>query len=479
METKILPPHYLENVRVKEDLVHFVAVTECTKFSLEEVKNDDEKRADFLSSHPSPCYQGPFLKPIGLQWLGDSFKTFTTFTHDRSIKCGVWTPKEQNGIDIFYTKQEIPYDLFEVLGPCSNGDGRIIYSCCFGKCQIGCVCYLCTAPRSTCRKRLCLESPCTKCELQCKKHSICITRMFKDTEDSFTIVSRIAPFVTEHKKEFSAKSDRIFLKYAGIPKNCEVCTTDLRDHELYHKTLHFRCKFCRFQFRSIKNAINERDVMLNTRKLHSRDEETCSLCLKVFTKKTARIMHEKYAHALEKFQCSVCSRFLQTKQGLEKHIENFHTPTLSIFECDKCNKIVSTKEILSRHKKTVHGSAKTSCEFCGLKFSRYNHFMRHLTEVHGRETRKNLDFVSAELMTSKPFKCDICGKGFARYENLRRHNAHVHEKSVGLTCTCKYCGQNFLRQDNLKRHEKTCRDSPKNKAKSIVDNLIEDAFNSM
>ena len=79
-------------------------------------------------------------------------------------------------------------------------------------------------------------------------------------------------------------------------------------------------------------------------------------------------MHEKYAHALEKFQCSVCSRFLQTKQGLEKHMENFHTPTLSIFQCDQCNKIVSTKDILSRHKKTVHGSAKTNCEFRGLKF---------------------------------------------------------------------------------------------------------------
>ena len=292
METKILPPHYHDNVAVKEDLVNFVAAIECTKFSLEEVKNDDEKRAAFLSSHPSPCYQGPFLKPMSLQWLGDSFETYTTFTHDKCIKCGVWKPKEQNGIDVLYTKQELPNDHIEVVGPCSDGDGRIFYSCCFGKCRIGCVCYLCSAPRSKCRKRLCLESPCTKCDSQCKKHTICIARMFKDTEDSFTIVSRNVPLVTEPKNKYSSMLDRTFLKYAGIPQNCEVCKKDLRDHELYHKTLHFRCKFCRFQYRTIKDAINGRDMMFNTMRLHSRDEETCSLCLKVFTKKNMLTLEE-------------------------------------------------------------------------------------------------------------------------------------------------------------------------------------------
>ena len=58
---------------------------------IKEIVKDANSMVSFLSRHPMPCYQGPFMNPIGLKTLGESFASFTTFQHSDDVTCGTWT----------------------------------------------------------------------------------------------------------------------------------------------------------------------------------------------------------------------------------------------------------------------------------------------------------------------------------------------------------------------------------------------------
>ena len=273
----------------------------------------------------------------------------------------------------------------------------------------------------------CLDDPCMECTKQCKEHKIGMTRNFDETEHVFTLVAKgVTTDITE-KTIYWPKNGCILVKFANISKSCEECTTDLRDHEVFHKVFHFRCKFCRFQFRSIEDSVTVIGFKRTKKNLLMKEEETCSFCFKIFNRKADRTIHEKTAHCLEKPKCDICGRTLQSELTLAKHKKMYHMEIIDVFECDECGKTMSTQEILNRHKKTVHMTGFHSCEMCGLQVSRKNHLKRHMSEVHKMVSNINLDFASADFRKTRRFKCDVCEKAFTREETLKRHKTLFHD----------------------------------------------------
>ena len=456
MEVQLNAPFKHENEAMKSALHScFNDSLESLGFSVDDLKNDVNRRRSFLSSHPSPFLQGPFLRPLGQNIFGYSFADFTSYTHDESVKCSFWSSEESSAkkFEPKYLKDD---NLFESenahAGPCSTLCGKIIYSCSIGNCQVCCPCLLCQSSEYCTRS--CLKHPCEACDSQCKEHYINMVRCFNKTEDLFTIVTAHG-VVDEAKDSYVFQKKFFFAKFAKLPISCKKCTTDLRNHEVYHKVFHVRCKFCRFQMRAIEESTSEYDLKKRKRSLLSDEEETCSFCFKVFNKKANRIYHERTVHSLKQIKCEICGRSLNSQRSLAQHKEIYHSEKNETFGCDECGKVLSTKSILERHKKTVHTKSSNICQICGLKISRKNHLDRHMQEVHNIVTNINLDFASRDFKKTRKFKCELCGTAFTRNETLKRHRITLHEGN-DATAKCKNCGKEFGRLDNLRRHETTC-----------------------
>ena len=473
MEDCISPPYSSENVAMKKELTSCLGESsEIEQNNVKAVQNNENNRRAFLCAHPSPCLQGPFLRPLGQKFLDQTFADFTSFKHGDAVKCGFWSPEEDsaNNYKTKHSRKDIMFKSeINIVGPCSTLDGCVLYCCSVGMCQVGCPCHLCMNP-FTCSKS-CLDDPCDQCDKQCKKHKVGISRSFDENEDLFTIVTKPAVVNKENASFSLPKRNCEFVRFARIPRSCQECTRNLKDHEVNHKVFHFRCKFCRYQFGRITDSVSMVDLERKRKYLLRKEDETCSFCFKIYNRKVDRIIHEKNAHLSEKLKCEICGRAFQSELTLAKHIKTYHEEQILVFECDECGKAVSTKDILSRHKKTVHRKEFITCEECGLQVSRENHMNRHMSEVHGVIKNINLDFAPADLQNFKRFQCDICRKAFTRKETLKRHKSSVHSETSEILCN--YCDKTFGRPDNARRHEAACKEGPLTIAQSIVEEILD------
>ena len=414
----------------------------------EQVVKDVHSIGNFLSDRPMPYYQGPFLSPIKSKMLGKSFKEFTTFKHHGNVDCATWT-MDANNEDKHTTTQTKSSEILNLAGPASLSDSTLIYSCEIGGCRVGCLCSICNKP-SICTGRSCAETPCENCNVQCCEHKIGLSRTFAEDEDLFTLIVQKGEATNESNliniQKFKLK------KYASIPNKCQVCSKDLKDHQLYHKVFHSRCKFCKEDFRFIEDCVSLNDMKRTRKEMETQEDQTCSSCYKLFATKFARKRHEYGAHGEASVQCLVCSRMFQSETSLQKHSEVYHSHSTSTFPCSHCTKILSTEQILKRHIETVHGEKSFECYKCGKKFSRNNHCIRHLRDVHSIETKLNLNYTRTELLYK--FKCIDCEAKFKRLETLKRHEIFMHgEPSV---FKCKVCSKTFNRDFNRNRHESGC-----------------------
>ena len=268
------------------------------------------------------------------------------------------------------------------------------------------------------------------------------------------------------------KKNCIFVKYADIPKNCKNCVRDFKDHEVFHKVIHSTCKFCRFQISRLKDSVSFTDIRETRNLMDLVEDDTCSICFKIFNRKYDRIIHEETAHGPVKVNCDVCKRPFQSEKTKAKHMM-VHTKDISIFKCDICGETVSTNDILIRHKKTVHQENCFSCKQCGLTFSRENYLKRHKSEVHGLISTVNLNFASVELQEFRRFKCEECGKAFTRKETMMRHKSMFHA-TMGPESLfkCEYCEKGFGRIESLKRHQVNYKSNPTVLCKLLVEELF-------
>ena len=81
------PPYFHVNQEVKKNVSNKEFNNESKELNIQEIVKDANSIVIFLSQHKMPCYQGPFMNPIGLNTLGQSFASFTTFEHSDNVTC--------------------------------------------------------------------------------------------------------------------------------------------------------------------------------------------------------------------------------------------------------------------------------------------------------------------------------------------------------------------------------------------------------
>ena len=450
------PPFCDENEEFRSILRKLNIDNSSLELSPKQILKDADGILKFLSNHPMPYYQGPFLCPVGMEMLDKSFRDFTTFKHPDGVNCATLNDDTENletpksDLKKQTVGAAVSSEILTLVGPASKLDTTLIYNCDIGQCQISCVCSICNAPKR-CTRRSCAHSPCENCDVQCCEHKIGLASLFADDQDLFTLNVKKGE-ATDKSNIFNQENFGI-KKYACIPKTCHKCKEDLKDHQLHHKVIHSRCKFCRQDFRFIKDCMSKNDLRREREDIKLQDDETCSICYKMFANKFARKRHEQGAHGGSSVQCMVCSRTFQSTKTLQKHTDVYHAHQISLFPCSLCKKILSTEEILKRHLVTVHGENKFECHQCGKKYSRNNHYIRHLRDVHSIESKTNLNYAAIEFIYK--FNCDHCEQRFKRQETLQRHIKSKHgEQSEEYQCNV--CSKKFNRNDNRKRHESGC-----------------------
>ncbi|XP_070697529.1 zinc finger protein OZF-like [Pempheris klunzingeri] len=206
-----------------------------------------------------------------------------------------------------------------------------------------------------------------------------------------------------------------------------------------------------------------------------REEKSCRICGKSFTRDSYLIRHVDKSHKGHKaFKCLECNKEFEQRYQLVLHTR-IHTdtwtlseevlpsqqpdqlsiveenkthdaqlvreeqlfPTFStasmILDVDECSgSDVSSSRALSHSEQAQ--KEKRACRFCGRLFNRDSDLIRHVDETH---------------MGERAFKCPECDKRFARRDHLGVHlRIHTGEKPH----QCPFCRKLFAQSSNLKVH---------------------------
>ena len=404
---------------------------------------------ELVHGHPMPRNQGPLRMPEGC----DKLRSRTLFSHHGSQSCALWVPSvegvsawsdHQGGVT-YNVMDEVP---FKIDGAAMTRNKRsMIYTCTFFGCVIECPCSICVSKNVDCKLRH-ITGLCSSCNPQCKVHEIKVPHMFDATSDQYTLVTDDI-FLDKYRYAFG---------YSGIPKSCQDCSQDLREHQIYHLIYHFFCRFCKFELRPLELLKNDYSMSYENavKRIERFDDETCSVCLNHFKDKYARVKHENTVHSdqPQKFKCDHCTKSYASESTLRYHLSKKHQESVQKYPCDLCGLELATPATLLRHTKHVHEKdsgeiKKFSCESCGQMFSLLSNMKRHQRELHFGP-KYNFDFDEG-LVPSKKFHCEACEKKFIRRTDLKRHILSIHSEH---SYSCTQCDLKFGRKDILIRHIK-------------------------
>ena len=411
-----------------------------------------------LASFPLSRNQGPLIPGIddriehgySIRWR----HTREFSDNEGPTKCGKWLPIPNHHNELF---PDYVFESFEhkqtVIGPYSDiSDMAIVYTCGMSKCAIKCPCKICLSKRNDCRRK-CGNQPCQVCILQCPQHKIQLDRKFCHGQHAFTL------------KVTSDGKIRYVVKHAGIPRDCEECESDLKDHRIFHRVFHGFCKYCRQLLVPFKfgNVCSYKSYLAARKGAEKDFDRTCGSCNKVFADGYNRKRHETTIHEVSgKFECEECQSNFANTADLEYHKGADHSEHDSAAEekCVECDQVFKSKVALEKHTYRKHASTSDTKEFacaeCDKVFSARHNLLRHEKEKH-LKFKVNLNFVQfGEELQSR---CDLCEKRFKRKENMLVHKRLVHKEGVAETSDgqrCGFCPKTFTTSSNCKRHQKQC-----------------------
>lgn len=472
-------------------------------YNLPEVKVENKWREvphilrQILMNHPFPFSQGPVVLPLDCENPYDFGYTKrkegerrkkeitlrTLFLHSNHQPCGEWIPSDSELSSWENYGEMIPNDPFDgiveegsynyrayliysllpvggqevgykindttnkIQGAASSRDNMgLLYTCKSHTCIIHCPCGICTDKTINCRRE-CKELICKDCESQCTKHQLKLPRLFKVQSDHFTMISR------------NIQTFQFAIPHAGIPLNCDSCSKDVLEHQIYHLVLHIRCKFCRQENEKCEiynwPVLTYEDYDKADQKEKWINDSTCSTCFHVFKNKQNRENHEATVHkeGEKKYTCDNCNRTYSNLNALDYHNKTKHGSGTK-YTCNMCGAQFSTDANLLRHTTAIHEeAAKIECEDCGEYFTRKDNLKCHMKNRH-YDTNANMTYVK-DVNSLLLIKCELCDQVFNRKSNMLRHQERIHsieeEKNI---FSCPHCEIKFSRKDNLNRHMK-------------------------
>ena len=352
---KLFQPYAIKGgepkLKVKELIMSAVNQSRCQNFHQEpwvDCYGVPRSLQQILSNLSYPLSQGPVVLPLdcvtepGLRSCTGTSKSTsevlrerTMFSHSDSQKCYEWVPIEVGMAALGAVKETFSAKISDmnIAGPASLMTMGQVYTCTALGCLVHCPCRLCRDQSKLCRLQ-CKTEVCTDCSIQCTQHYVKLPRLFNVDTDHFTIITK-----TLGKLQFAHP-------HAGIPLACNLCTTDVEEHQALHLTFHLSCKFCKYDVRPFminKHAVSMADYEDAVATIDWVDRKTCSECLVKFSDQYDRKKHEEMVH-----------------KGKEKP-----------FKCSSCDKTYTNSNALEYHRRVTHetNEPKSTCDDCGAQFS--------------------------------------------------------------------------------------------------------------
>ena len=313
----------------------------------------------------------------------------------------------------------------------------------------------------TCRKYgckfPCLCHICVKKILECSEHNLKHPALFDKKNDHLLIRTphnfEINNFKRDTFKKCYSKNERYLgcdepveqvYFYAGIKKDCTICTNDLYYHSAYHFVYHDKCKFCRFSSYWFERITTQKEYCERIEERKFQEKASCHLCYKIFSSEKIKNSHIKIVHQSGgNYLCDKCGQIYGSKIALSNHKNKEQ------WMCKLCLKTFNVKHSLNVHVNNVHGVKTFKCRFCSKEFKRVSHFLRHQQYLHGviRDY-----FMLDEHPDIHYHACNHCSFKTRYKTNLHKHIETIH-KDVKFHCSqCEFMSN---RHDNLDRHINT------------------------
>lgn len=173
-----------------------------------------------------------------------------------------------------------------------------------------------------------------------------------------------------------------------------------------------------------------------------KEEFSCDICNKGFTKSYQLSYHLKTRHQDAGFECSSCDKKFKTTRQLITHARCHATikKEKDLFQCEICKKVLGSKQGLVSHTKRHLKIYDMTCEFCGKGFFCAGSLRLHVNSKHTGKSN---------------FICNVCSRPCYDKTALKNHMVkHTAEYKNRSKVKCVECGQEFLDDKYLRIHLK-------------------------
>ncbi|XP_058454583.1 zinc finger protein 883-like [Malaya genurostris] len=225
-------------------------------------------------------------------------------------------------------------------------------------------------------------------------------------------------------------------------KNCRLAQHFEREHGSFQLHL-YRCDICPRKFTvllaaRIHRLIHKKDNELKQRKIPAVERNDCTICSRVFKFNKELLAHMESEHAdagVEFHQCLKCDKKFTSEAKLLKHDYNTHQGKQPQFFCSFCGRVFNKKLGLRDHENIHRGIKEYHCLDCNKDFTYKSTYDRHMQVVHS---------------DAKQFTCEYCHKSFKRKPTLKVHlRLHTGEKPY----QCEYCSRRFVDPSSFHKHK--------------------------
>lgn len=258
-------------------------------------------------------------------------------------------------------------------------------------------------------------------------------------------------------------------KHQEIHKTCQQCGQSFNNQQELdmHKKEHLKVKFytCNICGNSYSDSQQLSEHMVEHGVQNKEDEHFCEICQTTYSNIQDYSEHMKLHNidipipenfdeenndslveanvekpaAQSYYKCSICSKHVETKQGLQRHMlfrHKRHISTLpgyemskpGVYRCDLCPKRYSNARGVIRHKRNAHSN------------------WRHMQQVPMIEYKQE-PLSENERVGQSPKFCNQCGlSGFLSQNDLNKHRLLSHHPKGAKICTI--C--NFIAKDAKK-----------------------------
>ncbi|XP_028156080.1 zinc finger protein 235-like [Ostrinia furnacalis] len=232
-------------------------------------------------------------------------------------------------------------------------------------------------------------------------------------------ITKTIEALNKHKMRHVPKSERKF-----ICNNCNkifITKDALKSHERSHIPIEdrkiYHCGICELKFTTRSSAASHKRVVHDKIKSY-----VCDLC-GYACGTNGELRQHRAIHSDDKpFVCKTCNKSFKTHSNLKTH-EDTHEATS--YQCYVCSRVLNSRRTLRKHLLVHEEKCRHVCSYCHKAFKRRQTLKVHLYTHTG----------------DKPLTCKWCDERFAYASTLRSHRLRCHpDKMAAQASANSYAG---------------------------------------